>query len=173
MNPKLRDRRKDILRMHFIGIPITRIAVELAAKYGVSRRTIESDFTRRDSWMRDVLGDMDSESVINSLLVEMHQARQVGWQLLMGQHTTPNAKVAVLNVLFNSIFHEVELLQSVGRMPKAPDRLQQEIVGTQKIRLADITESEQACLNRAARILDEKMKDSYMGSEKDDADKFH
>jgi hypothetical protein len=173
MNPKLRDRRMEMLRMHQVGVPITRIARELAAKYGVSRRTIESDFTRRDSWIHDVLGDLGRPSLIDEFLVEIHSARAQGWRMLMSPHVTAMAKVGVLRVLFNSIGDEVELLQSVGRMPKAPDRLQQEIVGTQKIRLADITESEQVCLNRAARILDEKMKKSYMSKDKDQTEPMH
>jgi len=173
MNLKLRDRRMEMLRLHHIGIPIQRIAAQLAAKYGVSPRSIESDFTRRDSWIHDVLGDLARPSLIDEFLIEIHQARAVGWQILMNQRSPAMAKVGVLRVLFDSIGDEIELLQSVGFAPKMPTQVQQEIISDQKIVVENITESEKACLNRAARILDEKMKKSYMDEKKDASESLH
>ena len=173
MNPKLRDRRMEMLRLHHIGIPIQRIAAQLAAKYGVSPRSIESDFTRRDSWIHDVLGDLARPSLIDEFLIEIHQARAVGWQILMNQRSPAMAKVGVLRVLFDSIGDEIELLQSVGFAPKMPTQVQQQIISDEKIIIKDLTESEEACLNRAARILDEKMKKSYMSKDKDQTEPMH
>jgi len=128
----------------------------LAKKYQVSPKTIASDFTRRDSWERLILGEPETEPFIIRLLVEMHQLRQRGWQILMGD-AQASAKVGALSVLFASISREVTLLQSLGKAPKVPERLQQEILGVQKIIFENVTEDERACLNRATAILDKRL----------------
>lgn len=156
MRAELYQRRCEMLRQHYTGIPYLRMVDALAAKYKVSQSTIISDFTRRDSWERLILGEPETDPFIIRLLAEIHQLRQRGWQILVGDHQG-SVKVAALGMLFASISREVSLLQSVGKAPKVPERLQQEMLGVQKIIFENVTEDERDTLNRAARILDEKL----------------
>ena len=153
LRAELYQRRCEMLRQHYTGIPYLRMVEALAVKYKVSRNTIISDFTRRDSWELLILGEPETEPFVIRLLGEMHQLRQRGWQILVGDHHG-SVKVGALSTLFASISREVELLQSIGKVPKVPERLQQEIVGVQKIILENVSESDAVYLNRAAAILD-------------------
>lgn len=157
MKQKLIDRRREMLYMHHCQISLGVMMETLSKKYNVSPETIHSDFTRRDSWIPLIIGNPEGEAFIKRLIEELHQARGRGWRLLANTNLNENARVGALRTVIHCIGFEVELLQSLGKMPKVPERLQQEIVGVQRIILENVTEDERACLNRAAAILDKRL----------------
>lgn len=157
MKKELLERRRELLRLRCLGITTSRIMKQLAPKYGVSEKALWKDYERQDTWVRLVLGDVDHEVFVYELVCEIHELRTRGWQLLMSGHVQDSVKVAALRVLFDSIKREIELLQSLGKTSKMPDRRQQESMGMEKIVLRNLSDYEAIILNEAAAILDKKL----------------
>jgi hypothetical protein len=98
MQIQIYNRRKDILRFHSRGLKLSDYIEKLAKKHKCSNRALRNDFTRRHEWIPKIL--------------------------LLDEADNDNARVGALKLLGDSVFRQIEVLQSLGEIQQVPQRIE-------------------------------------------------
>jgi len=149
-------RRKAFFKRHLLGQDHPDIIAALQPKYGGAAKTYYNDWTKRAAWLPDIIKAGDAETWMAELLAKLHYAQSRLWRMGADKEVQDSVRLGAYKLLQEGISRELELLQSLGKLPKVAEKLEQKngLMEERRI-LLDVTEDEDAILCRAARILDE------------------
>jgi hypothetical protein len=123
MDLQLYYRRRDMLRFHSRGLKLVDYIEKLTNKYNCSRRAIESDFSRRNEWIPKILSLDDAKALVNELMLTLKEARTAAWRIFH-EADNDNARVGALRFLGDSVFRQIEVMQSLGSLQQVPQRIE-------------------------------------------------
>ena len=118
----IRERRKQMLRSHFRGIPTTEWVATLATEYGVEPIAIWQDWRRRKSWIADVFELADVADEINMSMAKLKDVEEEAWRACE-KATNSQSKAAALNIISRVVKDRIEILQSLGMIYKEPEKI--------------------------------------------------
>lgn len=158
MRKDVMARRREYYELHLLGIPHPEIIRTLKKKYGVATQTLYNDWSLRKEWLPELVAG-DPETFTSELLAEIHASRARLWRMAVDKEVKDAVRLGAYKLILEGIGREVELLQSLGRLPKMADRLEQVIEEerVEHIILENVSEDEKTILEAAARILDKKL----------------
>jgi len=114
------ERRLDLLKMEGNGLLPPEITKELSAKYHVTRRTVQYDFKNKPKWQPLI------EELRNALLkiVNRHDQlyRKASYQYSQVWNNDSKASLLALNLLRTLNKDAFDMLQSSGKIEKAPEK---------------------------------------------------
>ena len=121
MQINLYYRRKDMLRFHSRGLKLSDYIEQLAQKHKCSKRALRADFSRRNKWLPQILLLDDTKGLVNELMLTLHEVRAAAWRVF---HESDNdsARVGALKLLGESVFRQIEVMQSLGDLEKVPEK---------------------------------------------------
>jgi hypothetical protein len=123
MQIQIYNRRKDILRFHSRGLKLSDYIEKLAKKHKCSNRALRNDFTRRHEWIPKILLLDNSKDLVNELMLTLQEARTAAWRVFH-EADNDNARVGALKLLGDSVFRQIEVLQSLGEIQQVPQRIE-------------------------------------------------
>lgn len=158
-------RRKEFFERHLLGIPHPNIIKSLQEKYGGTESAYYKDWAKRKNWLW-MLVPGDKEDMAASLIAEIHQSRAYLWRMAVDKNIQDSVRLGAWKLIQEGIGREVELLQSLGSLPKMAEKLEQKIMEArvEHIILENVTKSEADILEAAERILAKRL-----GSKKEPA----
>jgi hypothetical protein len=112
-----------MLRFHSRGLKLVDYIEKLMKKHDCSRRALEQDFSRRREWIPKILLLDNSENLVNELMLTLHEARNAAWRVF---HESDNdsARVGALKLLNESIFRQIESMQSLGEVQQVTQKIE-------------------------------------------------
>ncbi len=121
-NKKINDRRKKVLRLRFVKRwPVDQIAQVL----DVSKRTVERDIEAIAEYGREIGTDVMKEPIektVWEIMENYHERQMLRWQEFANTKDT-KIRAGILNDISNEDERHYKLLQSMGIVKKAPERL--------------------------------------------------
>ena len=92
----------------------------------VTFNSLYRDWNRRDKWLPLLAKLEDEQELVIGLMLELREARVEGWRLYrqVMESNNENAAVGVLKMINESIHNQVKLLQSLGKMHRAPTSIE-------------------------------------------------
>lgn len=127
MKKTLLERRRQFIKDFCRGVPLNIIVKGLSDKYGVSEQTIYSDWRRRNSWM-PILFNVEDETLILQYIAGLKEVIPAAWtQYVEGDNTA--AKVGALRLAKDIYMDLIDILQSIGAVPKKPFEIKAEVKG--------------------------------------------
>ena len=121
-------RRKELATRVIKGEIAAEVAEDIADKYGVTAQRIKNDWSHRDEWLDEVFDMEDPEQMVEDILAEEILIREHLWDLVENSEND-NARKGALKELKNLNSEIVELMQSLGRVEKEPDKQEVEVSG--------------------------------------------
>jgi len=118
------QRRRLVARLLIRGVGPSEILIQLRGEgWQVSERTIFRDIAAvQRQWAKQVNLAKDAERAVQQLLVRSLERNRQAWQLYH-ETTNDSVKASVLRQLREEDAHILSVLQSLGALPKEPDRL--------------------------------------------------
>jgi len=156
MTIELYDRRKKMLELHFAGVSHHLSFQQISFEEGIPVDAIRKDWQRRSQW-QDLIWRMTSDCKnVQELLYNLQLGREKALRLVTIARGD-NVKGGALWRLAEFVKLEVQLRQSLGQYPRVVEGSE---VEKQEMKLDfEVTEEESNILNRAAAILEKKMRD--------------
>lgn len=133
LNLELLERRKECLKMYSRGLGVTVWAKDVAEAYKTTENAIRRDWARREEWILQIINLDNSESLVHELYNNLEQTKNAAWGIYHTAENQPSAQVGALKHIMDAVRIEVEILQSLGKMPRVPDRIEQRETGEKKI----------------------------------------
>jgi len=112
-----------MLRFHSRGLKLVDYIDKLMQKYGCSKRALEHDFTRRNKWIPKILLLDDSKSLVNELMLTLDESRAAAWRVFHDADND-NARVGALRTLNESVFKQLEAMQSMGDVKQVSQKFE-------------------------------------------------
>ena len=112
-----------MLRFHSRGLKLVDYIEKLATKHGCSKSALINDFTRRHNWIPEILLLDKSKDLVNELMLTLQEARTAAWRVFH-EADNDNARVGALKLLGDSVFRQIEVLQSLGEIQQVPQRIE-------------------------------------------------
>lgn len=142
MKLKLYKRRQGLLALYNRGEICQAEIEKLAYADGVKPNTIWMDWAHRNHWIAELSYIRQTRTQLLQFLREIRDARETAWKICDKAQEQKNwaAAVGALRTVFNSIFKEAELRQSLGIMERVPEELDVKIVDEEKQRIRQIME---------------------------------
>jgi len=120
---RISERRKKMLKFHFRGIAATDWVPILAKDYGIGEDAIWKDWFRRKSWLAKVFDLADVADEINMNMVELMNVKEEAWRTYEKAENA-QSKAAALKIVQRAITDKIGILQSLGMIYKAPEKIE-------------------------------------------------
>lgn len=150
----LMARRKEFFERHLLGIPHPKIIKSLQERYGGTERAYYKDWANRKNWLWMLIPG-DREDMAAELVAEAHQSRAYLWRMAVDKKVQDAVRLGAWKLIQEGIAREVDVLQSLGILPKVAEKLEAKILEArvEHLILENVTEDEGKTLDAAARIL--------------------
>ena len=92
----------------------------------VTFNSLYRDWNRRTKWLPLLVKLEDEQELVTGLMLELRESRIEAWTLYNQtmKNNNENAAVGILKVINDSIYNQVKLLQSLGKMHRAPTSIE-------------------------------------------------
>ena len=114
MNQDLRERREKLLDLRFKGLPMNEIVTDLSKDYNVTESAIYMDWSRRDTWIKEVTEFTDLDSELYESLSHIKKARNKAL-LLVYSSDNDNAKVGALRLYADMNFKIINVIMDLKK----------------------------------------------------------
>lgn len=119
-------RRTKMLNFISKGVPLQTVVDDFSRDYKVSRIAIYKDYERMCQWAPQIL-QLKDDTLIYELINNVKQVIPNAWFEYTNADNS-NAKVGALRLIMDSTLKLVNMLQSLGKIEKAPTRIEAQIV---------------------------------------------
>lgn len=117
----LLERRTKMLNLLCKGVPLRTIVIDFSRDYDVSEKAIYMDWRNRQRWAPQI-AQLNDPSLIDELVQGLKQILPNAWYEYK-TNANPAAKVGALRLAKETYLDLVKVLQSIGRVEKAPEQL--------------------------------------------------
>lgn len=109
------------------GYDYRRVVDTLADRYGVAPATIETDIHRMDDWLPRLTFYDDDDGLSRILELQVNRQRLQKMATEARKEGKPRLELKIRNRIERSVELEIEVSQSLGRLVKAPEKIEADI----------------------------------------------
>jgi len=119
------DMRREIIELITQGYRITQIADEIGKKYGLTGQGVLTDWKRRKKWLPELAKIEDVDALVQTVILQLKATTSNGWTVYRQalKNKNENAAIAALKHISKNVEITVELLQSLGKVTKAAEKI--------------------------------------------------
>lgn len=147
-------RRREMAGLIFKGDDPQNAAIKLAQKYDVQETTIISDWSRRKEWLGKIFELDDPEIIIMDLLAEMKEIKTALWKIV-NNTKSDSVKLGALKQVWNTNKKFLEIMQSIGKVNKAPQVFQHTGANYEAIKFENIDETRNLLIDKIVQYAEE------------------
>lgn len=152
------ERRKEMIGLYCEGYSFSNFADQVSQTYGITVNALERDWARRHKWMPILAQVEKPELHMDRLILTMRRIGEAAWQTYRSARAIKNhnAMVGALEKLIRVSVRETELLQSLGVIRKAAEKIDAVITTTGPMPWENIPEVQEALTKLRERMQKEK-----------------
>jgi len=114
MEGEVLDRRREMLELRGKGMNPGEVATTISDKYGIERRSVLQDWSRRGTWLDEVAGLDDLSIVLMESLYNMRRRARDAYYLYMTADNS-SAKVGALRLAFDVDKSTIEVVSGIRK----------------------------------------------------------
>jgi len=126
MKTEIRERRSKMLNLYGKGVKLSTLVSDLAREYRVKQHTVYVDWGRRGEWLEDIVG-LKNAGFGTIIISNVKQIVPNAWKEFL---TAPSSRerVNALRLILDVNTRMFEMLQSLGKIAKVPEKFEAKMV---------------------------------------------